>query len=189
MIVKASSFKIWESLWWALLGFYFPIQQYSVGRKSEGKDLTLLQLSLLVTTAQLLDRHCRSQIMPTLKLLPELEDETSLIKAAFILRSLTAFFLPQVWFWFVVMMGFFCLLGVFLTLVVSSQVLVKILFSSIMCMSTEEIDSRKIALRWSGPSKFQSSALNSILSVTNAVWALIKGCSGYRFSVVIHSYI
>lgn len=116
MIVKASSFKIWERACdgpcWVFIFLFNSI--HLLGRKGEGKDLTLLQLSLLITTVRLLDRHCSgSQIMPTLKLLPELEDETSLIKTVFILRSLTAFFLPQVWFWFVVMVGFFVCWGCF----------------------------------------------------------------------------
>lgn len=69
------------SLCWAPLGFYFPVHLYSklLGRKNKGKDLTLLQLSLLTATVHLLDQHCSgSQIMPILRLLPELEDETSL---------------------------------------------------------------------------------------------------------------
>lgn len=78
--------------------------------------MSLLQLSLLTATVHLLDQHCSgSQIMLTLKLLAELEDETSLIKTVFFLGCLTALFMPQVWFWFVVVVGFFNLLGLFLT--------------------------------------------------------------------------
>lgn len=44
----------------------------------------VLQLSLLTAPVHLLDQHCSgTQIMPTLKLLPELEDETSLIKTIY----------------------------------------------------------------------------------------------------------
>lgn len=85
--------------------------------KEQGKGSHTAAASLLTATVHLLHQHCSgSQMMPTSKLLPELEDETSLIKTVFILRCLTAFFLPQVWFWFVVMVVLvFLFIGVFLT--------------------------------------------------------------------------
>lgn len=86
---KASSCKIWErpcdGPCWVFIFLSHHIQL--LGRRSKGKDLRLLQLSLLRAPVHLLDQHCSSsQIMPTLKLLLELEDEKSLIKTVFILR-------------------------------------------------------------------------------------------------------
>lgn len=86
-----------------------------LGERAKGRtSLTVLQLPLLTATVHLLDQQCSgAQIMPTLKLLPELEDETSLIKTVFILRCVTAFSLPQVLFcccdglFFFICWGFF----------------------------------------------------------------------------------
>lgn len=170
-----------ESLCWAPLGFYFPVQLYSrlLGRKNKGKDLTLLQLSLLTATVHLLDQHCSgSQIMPTLRLLPELEDETSSKLYLFfdVLQHSPCHrcsFVLLLWWVFIIYWGF-----VWLDKVVASQVLVEILFLSITHVSW----GNRLEKLHLGDQAFQ-------ISVTNAVWALIKGCSGYRLSIVIHNYI
>lgn len=117
MTAKASSLKTWGRACAGPCGVFIFLSSciQLLGRKSKGKDLTVLQLPLLTAPVHLLDQQCSgAQIMPTLKLLPELEDETSLIKTVFILRCVTAFSLPQVLFCCCDGL-FFNLLGFFLT--------------------------------------------------------------------------
>lgn len=136
------------------VGFLFLFFLFSciqlLGRKSKGKELPLLQLSLLTASMHLLDQQCSgSQIMPTLELLPELEDETSVIKTGFMLRCLTAFSLPQVLFCCCDVCFFKNLFigGFFdLTKLKVLRFQLKFCFCQLHT-SPEEIDSRTIALR------------------------------------------